>query len=221
MERCRKECKFERQVRRLCLKCTSALQKCGYEEFVGKQPRRAVQHIMKGISHTQLKARMRLTLRLQKEEGFGKDFRAFLQELGKASQALDRHEVASKYDAGGKDDFTDSDDDLRPTPPDRQRAPMGDHRTWQPSQSGKERKPALPVYRQYLGSSANKRKRELPDCLNPKYGRKHFINDCPNSSQEEKKRYERQYHDAKRSRQNNAENGGTNRHCTRRGVRQI
>ena len=221
MERRGKECTLERQVWRLCLKYTSALQKCGYDEFVSKQPRLAVQHIMRRISHTQLKARMRLTLRLRKEEGFGKDFRAFVQELGKEAQALDRHDVASKYHASSKDYFSDSEDELLPTPPGRLRATMSDYRTRHASQNGKGRRPAPPTDRPNLGSSASKRKRELPDCLNPKCGGKHFINDCQNSSLEEKRRYKRQYHDAKRSRQQNGEGNGTNRHRTRGGVRHI
>ena len=102
MERRWKECTLERQVCRFCLKCTSALHKYRYEEFVSKKPRLAVRPIMKIISHTQLKSRMRLALHLRKEEGFGKDFRAFFQELGKEAQALDRNDVAIKYHASGK-----------------------------------------------------------------------------------------------------------------------
>lgn len=190
-------------VRAACLEVALevhfALKKCGYDYFVSMQPGLAMLHIMKRISHTHLQALMRLTLRLRKEEGFSKNFRAFVQELDKETQTFDRHNGAIKYQASGKDDHKDPKDDLMRTPPGRRRVPTGDHRTLHANNSDKGQKPARPVDQLHLGSSSNKRRREVPCCLNPNFGGKHFMNDSPNSSKEEKKQYKRHHHDAKRS----------------------
>jgi len=84
---------LESQVRRLCRKYTTTLEKCGYDQFVRKQPKIAVQHVLKRIVHPPLRNRMKLTLKLRKEEGFGKNFKDFVQELAKEARSLDRLEV--------------------------------------------------------------------------------------------------------------------------------
>lgn len=89
-------------------------QKCTYHEFVRKQPKLPEENIMKQISHSQIKRRMRLTFRLRKEDGFGADFCSFVQELGKEAQALHRNDVANKYQGTRKDPDTDSEEYCAP-----------------------------------------------------------------------------------------------------------
>lgn len=85
-------------------------QKCTYQEFVRKQLKLAEENIMKQMSNSELKRRMRLTLRLTKEDRFGKNFRAFVQELWKEAQALHLNDVTTKYQGTGKDPDTESED---------------------------------------------------------------------------------------------------------------
>eukprot|EP00171_Calliarthron_tuberculosum_P002686 IDg2686t1 len=94
------------QVWRLCLKYMTTLEKCGYDEFVQKQPKLAIHHILKRIAHGGLKKRILLTMQLRKAE-FEKDFSLFIRELAREADVFDRHEVASRctlYGAESEDD---------------------------------------------------------------------------------------------------------------------
>lgn len=73
-----------------------------------KQTMLAVQHIMTRMAHLLLKDRMKLKFRLKKKKGFGIEFHEFVQERGKEAQALHLHGVAKRYQFCGRDENTNS-----------------------------------------------------------------------------------------------------------------
>ena len=217
MERAGRNSSLERQVWRLCLKYTSKLQKCGYDEFVKKQPKLAVKHLVRRISHPQLKSRMILTLRLRKEDGFGKDYTSFVQELAKEARAVDRQEIAARFatekDKSGYGFDSESDRELevaaRSLPKHKRQNSV---QQWPRQRDaggnlGENRKTGATTGGVSARNISNKRKRELPVCLNPRCGERHFLNDCPKLSIDEKKRLKREYHDARRQRHGSEEDG--------------
>ena len=58
--------------------------------------------------------------------------------------------------------------------------------------------------------SQKNRQREsdkLPPCLNPRCGGRHFISDCPKSSDKEKQEFRREYRERKRKQRESEKNG--------------
>ena len=87
LERPRKGSTLETQVWRLCMKYYDTLKACGYDSFVESKPKIAVSHIYKRLSHTHLKNKVRMSMRLRKEE-LEKDFNLFMRtELKRPKQS--------------------------------------------------------------------------------------------------------------------------------------
>lgn len=188
----------KQQVWKLCLGYTSKLEACGYAEFIDRHPKIAVHHLLKRLTHKQLRSRMLLALRLRKVE-LENDFSAFMCTVAKEAEAVDRVEVARGLGGNG----SDSDSDRSSTERRRKRR----RRERRSSPSG-ERTPKHPKSREKdqgrhkMPSGGSKRKREqtgeLPDCLNTKCDKKQFVNNCDITSDSDKKRLKQEYFEKKR-----------------------
>lgn len=190
---------LEIQVWGLGLRYATTLDKLGYSKFIEKQPYLAVQHILKRITHEHLLKRMKLTYKLRKEE-FKKDYNLFMRELAKEAKAVDRHEAAAGSHAGE----VNSDSDLERHASDnhnrrgnrRGRKPNKGHK---PGSSGGSGAKDTGKSGSAGDKSWDSKKRDKPDCLNPDCHERHFLNECPNTSAEKKKRLLEAYHAAKKS----------------------
>ena len=87
-------------------KLHTTLDDLGYSKFIQMQPKLAIGHILKRITHLQLCKHMKLTFKLQKEK-FRKEYPFFMRETTKEARELNRHDAASTFD-----DSHDSDSDL-------------------------------------------------------------------------------------------------------------
>ncbi|PXF44743.1 hypothetical protein BWQ96_05502 [Gracilariopsis chorda] len=190
MDKNTKSNSLEMQVLRLGLKYSTTLENLGYSEFIEKQPQLAVEHVIKRVTHEQLRKRMLLTIKLRKEEGFKKNYKAFMRELLKEAKQIDRHEAAKGLKA--RSNFSDSDDDLE-----HKEGPK-------PDCANKDRRRKKGA----SGSGANgksnagkdKPKRDRTSCLNPVCDGHHYMNECPMTSDEDKKKLVAEYHEAKKAR---------------------
>lgn len=193
MDKSTKSASLELQVLRLGLKYSTTLENLGYSEFIEKQPQLAVEHVLKRVSHEQLRNRMLLTIKLRKEEGFKKNYKAFMRKLVKEAKQIDRHETAKGF---ASTYLSDSDDDLT-------------HKSGgsKPGRGNKDRKKG----KDKGGSSADGKssgdgkqkagqKRDKPDCLNPEYSGKYYMNDCPDTSEEDKKKFIAEFRQSKKAR---------------------
>ena len=79
------------------LEYTKMLQKCGYETFIEEHPKIAVGHVLKRISYSQLKNRMVITAKLEKEEDFRKNCNALYRRLASEAKLIDRMYTAKDY----------------------------------------------------------------------------------------------------------------------------
>lgn len=170
----------------------------GFDEFLNKQPKLSVQHILKRISHNGLEKRMLLTLKICKLE-LEQDFALFMRELAREAEVFNRQEVASKciiYSADSDHENVESTDE----------GTRKHNRKRRSSKSrGKNAGPARGSDRSSCdekGSSfKGKRDLDLPKCLKPRCSKLHFINNCDMSTAEEKAGFKKKYHDAKRQKQ--------------------
>ena len=81
---------LEMQVRSLCLKYTTILENCGYYDFTTTKPELAEEHILKRVSHSDLKNRMLSTIKLNKGKWFEENFKKFIKELAQEVKLIDR-----------------------------------------------------------------------------------------------------------------------------------
>ena len=87
---------LEMKVWELDLQYATVLENLGYTDFIQKQPELAVKHILKRITHEQLKKRISLTYKLLKEELKGNNAKLG-REIAKEARGIDKHEAASSY----------------------------------------------------------------------------------------------------------------------------
>lgn len=188
---------LEMQVWQLGLQYATKLEEIGYSKVIQMQPKLAIGHILRRISHLQLRKRMKLTLKLRKEE-FKKDYQLFMRETAKEARALDRHDAASNFD---ESDNSDSAIDI-PNPN------SGDFKSSEGRCRSRNRNKgklnqknvALRSHRDHHAMSIPvSKKRWRPDCLNKKCNQKHFLNECETTSAEEKQRLLAAYRESKRS----------------------
>lgn len=189
---------LEMQVWKLGLRYATALDQMGYAEFISARPHLAVEHILKRISHDQLRKRMNLTYKLRKEES-KQDYDLFLRELAMEAKAFDRHEAAISTAPGG--DGSDSDPGALNKNADKQarRNKRKGNRSYpmatnaRPSSSGNA-KGSL------VDSLKKGEKRRRPSCLNPKCNEHHWLYECPITSDEQRKELTAAYHAQKKAR---------------------
>ena len=171
----------------MVLKYQKLLSKHGYTNFLAKQSKIAVLHILQVPPNATLRKRMALNLRLRKEE-LEADFTKFVRVCASEADAIERQEIARRAEDPRADVAAVFDERARKLPAKKDGKPKKQpdkKRTGGP----KGQPPADKVTR----------KRAKPNCLKPKCDGQHFINDCPNTSEEEKKRLKKAYHEAKRA----------------------
>lgn len=189
MEHGPKHMSLEMQVLTLGLKYATTLDNLGYSAFIQKQPQLAVGHVLKRVTHDQLRNRLLLTIKLRKEEGFKKNYNAFMRELVREAKQIDRYEAARRFNP--QSSFSDSDDDLdranRTRAKDR-RAMKTKNEKWRERKSG-----AADASKQ-----KSKGKRDRPACLNKSCSEYHFMNECQNTNETRKKELLSTYYDSKK-----------------------
>lgn len=183
---------LEMQVWNLGLQYSKKLEDLGYSTFITAQPNLAIVHILQRIKHPQLRKRMKLTYQLRKEE-LKKNYGLFLRETAKEAASLDRHDAANSFGEPSVDSDTDMGGSFSTNPPSnrhrkhRQGKEKGKGSKKKDGKSEKDANPPTPS-----------RKRDKPDCLNPKCDKKHFLNECEITSREEKKKLLSAYYEAKK-----------------------
>lgn len=208
----RRNKKLEFQILDLCMKYAKTLRDCGYKDFVEQQPKLAIKHIMKRVTHTRLLTRMTHTLRIRKSE-LEANFKAFVKTLAEEAKAIDRleaienHPVKNAYHHIPIGVETDSDSsDLGKNGTEggdkrRQRRTRTSSRGY-PRGKGKGYNGAGPVTQdasQSGGAANGKRQRELPSCLLPRCNGRHYMKDCDLATEDEKKKYVDEYRQRKRA----------------------
>jgi len=182
---------LQRQVWRLCLRYSEKLRKCGNVNFAKQQPKIAVRHIMKRVTHAGLRTRMNLTLGLRKEE-LEKVFSKFMRLL--AEESIDRQDSAWQYQAeqyGSEDELEER------TSKNRHRGRKGGSRSKNHNTDAVTGR-AESKGKNSTGGEKRKRQRELPLCLLPRCGKHHFIKDCTSATEDEKSKYLQEYRDKRR-----------------------
>ena len=174
---------LEMQVWNLCLKYTTVLENCGYFEFMTQKPELAVEHILKRLSHSHLKNCMLSTIKLNRDKGFKKNFKNFINELAQEASFIDRINSVKIFQAnvsGSDDDFIKRVQDGKTRNNRKRKILRSNNNRVAPADSDKADTDQKGTYKSHNG--ARKRHRELPDCLNSNCSGKHFHNDCPFSS---------------------------------------
>lgn len=128
-----------------------------------------------------------------------------MRECASEAEAIDHQEVARRAEDPREESGMNSFLDEKPT---QLASAKGKHpkRKDGKKKSGKERGGSKE------SDDGKKAKRKAPDCLNPKCDGQHFISDCPITSDGEKKRLIKAYHDAKR------DQGGASDQTKKRGA---
>jgi len=138
-----------------------------------------------------------IAAKLMKEEDFRKNFNAFVRKMASDSSLMDRMHAARRYKPAA------SDLDALATPlPDNpppnsgsRRPPSGaghrgrkkNKRGCDSNDEGKSDRGSRDSDRNDGGRARSWDKRPAPICLNPKCGERHWVDECPKTSEEERK----------------------------------
>ena len=185
-------------------------------------PEIAAEHILKRMSHHDQKNRMPNTLKLNRDKTVKKDFKKFVKELAREAKPIDRINAVKRFQAT----MSDSDDEFiksfhykpRQKGKSKGKGKCGKQKDKSPSDTERSEKDKKAG--KSKDSGRNKRKRDLPECLNPKCNGQHFITDYPITSDGEARKFKTEYPDKERSRQDN-KGGSSNGHKNDGNVRQI
>ena len=96
----------EMQVWRLGLDYATTLEDLGYSTFIATRPKLAIRHILKRITHDQLRKRIKLTLKIRKDE-LQSNYQSFMRETAKEAIFLDRNEAARSLEESDSDSDID------------------------------------------------------------------------------------------------------------------
>ena len=161
------------------------LDAAGFQNLTEEKPHVAIRHIMKRLQPTSLYRRMRDVCEWKKNEQFDKvNFNRFIREVAAQAMRLDADaDLSGRVNSGENSEFD---------PKGRAREQANSKR----GGKGADRKVSkLSNWRPEKETSTAKRaggdrneKRKAPDCLNKACGGQHWISDCPNTSEDEKKR---------------------------------
>jgi len=201
---------LESCVWKFVLEYTQLLNSLGYEKFIDEHPKLAVEHLLKRISNAQLKNQMVIAAKLMKEEDFRKNFNAFVRKMASDSSLMDRMHAARRYKPAA------SDLDALATPlPDNpppnsgsRRPPSGaghrgrkkNKRGRDSNDQGKSDRGSRDSDRNDGGRARSWDKRPAPICLNPKCGERHWVDECPKTSEEERIRLKKELAERRRAR---------------------
>lgn len=154
------------------------LEECGYEELPDKYPHVAISHIRNSIQPKELKERMNEITHVRKAEKFHeKCLNAFMIELAKQGKLMDdyRHRRGKTSDNGPSG---------KPSK-DQNNTPYGKKKGFKNGN--------LPPAKQIF----KKGNCDKPRCLNPKCLEFHYMNECSNTSEEDKARFIRKWREEK------------------------
>ena len=174
---------LETKIWELDLQYHSVLRNLGCSEFVQQQPGLAIKHILKRISHKQLRSRIMMTYQLQKKI-LKENYSKFMVELAREAQIIDRAGAASAY--GKQLELSDSDSDATNAGINYKKFGKRRNKNRNRSNSGgADGSKSSEIGSNYNNKSIN-RKRDRPKlkCLNPNCGEEHLVKDCPVTSRE-------------------------------------
>ena len=190
------------------MKYYDTLKAGGYCNLVGSKPKIAVSHIYKRLSHTHLKNKVRMALRLRRDE-LEKDFNLFMRTVAEEAKAIDVHDSTSENPSANASDsegdsLSDSDSYCakpQRTKKNKRKESRGRSKNNRPGSSNEKnltdnREKSLPEKGQK--HRLESRGKQPPKCLNPKCKEYHFIKDCPITSEEEKSKLKEEYHEGTR-----------------------
>lgn len=175
----------EDRIWNLALHYETVLENAGYTDLPEKKPTTAITHILKRIKPNALKKRMYDIVKFEKDDVDGKnksmDFKTFMRELAAQAVKMDGELLGSAPDP--MDISDDSDSDAKPSYRHRKK--------YAGTSSGYSGKNQPKDGKCNKGTSKRKRdEHESPPCLNKEKcpHSRHYMSECPNSTDEEKKK---------------------------------
>lgn len=178
----------------------TVLEAAGMPDLPTQKPHISIKHMIKRIQPVQLRQRMKDIVEWRKDEGFGKkDFGSFMRELAKQSKKFEQEQYHSQRPSheseGDESDQSEEDGSNRNNRNDRGKSGKsggnGKNKGGRKNRHGKAPKE---------DRGKNKRDRELPPYLNPKCDKRHFVSDCADTTEEQKKLLKADYYEKKRLR---------------------
>lgn len=192
------------------LKYTQLLNSLEYEKFIKEHPKLAVEHVLTRLSSDHLKKRMLITAKLLKEEDFRKNFNAFVRKMSSEAGLMDSMHASKRYkpSSSGLDSIAVPLGDVPPIGSSVSPLPRGHELRGRKKKDGGNRinrsgpigSPSRGSRRRKDGADRSGQKRKWPKCLNPVCHERHFIDDCPRTSDAEGRRLKDQYHANKKAR---------------------
>ena len=156
----------------------------GFRNLPETKPHVAIRHIMKRLQPSALYRRMRDICEWRKNEQFDKtDFNRFIREV--AAQAVRLDENSDLNGRPTRDDTSAPESNGRVNDRSNSRRPGRGN-----TQKGAKPNSRVEKGRPNAADQGNDKggKRKAPDCLNKSCGGQHWMSDCPNTSEDEKKR---------------------------------
>ena len=176
----------------------TVLEAAGMTDLPEKKPHIAIGHILKRVEPKLLRRRMKDILIWRKDEGFEKkDFGEFMRELAKQAKRLEEELVAASRRSDSDSDSDDSATARRTSKHRNHRRKNGNK-----NGSGGSTKTNANTKDKSDGQHTDKKRpRDPPKCLNKDCNERHFIADCENTPDEEKKRLVEEYRSKRKRRE--------------------
>ena len=199
----------EDRVWTLHCKYTKALEEAGIADLPDKRPHICIAHIMRRVKPRRLKEKMKQIIRWRKIEHFDrKDFGAFMRELVVQAKKIEEEDHLDRKRRAESDEehSGDSSSEDASTANSRWKGDRkkGKGRRGGKSKNGGKNQNDTPTSSDdALKQGANKRKRDLPPCLNKRCSGHHYLVNCPISTDQEKQTLRDEYREKKRAKLNN------------------
>lgn len=174
-------------VKNLGLRYGTILDQLGSSEFTSERPHITVELILNDVSHEKLRTKIQQFFRMRKEE-FRKKYGFFMSELTSEARGFDTHEYADTVNLAHDTKF----ETILVNG-----AAKKNERESRLTRKTKFRNLAGHAV-QHDGSSS-KKKRNVPDCFNPKCPEKHFVDACRPASNEDNKTLLQDYQASKKN----------------------
>ncbi|CDF33359.1 unnamed protein product [Chondrus crispus] len=188
----------EDRVWSLHLRYLEVLEAAGLADLPTRKPHIAIKHILKRIKPFRLRSRIRSILQWRKGEDFGKkDFGAFMRVLAEQAKTLEMEQVSREQQMASSSDSDRSSEESSGKHDKRHRVTKKGKKSRRGRRgdakrgvsSGQDKHP-----KDSLSSTESKKRRSFaPKCFNPACDGYHFIDDCPISSEEQRRRYKDEY----------------------------
>ena len=156
-------------------KYIEVLEKAGFKELHETDPHISIKHIYNRIQPPQLKRRIKNIAQVKKWEKFDeKDFNVYMLELAKQSKKLGEEQKMDVVESSESE--SEEDKNVK-------------RKKKKSKKSKKRKKPEDEDTEEPTPGATNPKKpKKLPDCLNHKRSEKHWRNDCPFTSKQERKK---------------------------------